>query len=98
MSADSLSLIAGSLLSLAFSYIPGLKAKFDALSTEYKRGVMLGLVLLVAFAIYFLACSPFAMDVGVPITCGKSGMVELIKVIILVAVANQGAYGLTKRE
>jgi len=98
MSADSLSLIAGSLLSLIFSYVPGLKAKFDALCTEYKRGIMLGLVLVVALLIYFLTCSPIAIDLGIPVTCGKSGLVELARVIILVAVANQGAYGLTKRN
>jgi len=98
MSADSLSLIAGSLLSLIFSYVPGLNDKFNALSTEYKRGIMLGLVVVVALAIYFLTCSSLAIDLGMKVTCGKAGLVEMARMIVLVAIANQGAYGLTKRN
>ncbi len=98
MDADTLSLIAGTVLSLFFSYIPGLNQKFDALPAEAKRLIMLGLVVLVAGAVYALACAELAADLGIAVTCDKAGGVALVRAVILAAIANQGTYGLTKRK
>ena len=45
MTATELSAIAGVVLSLFFSYVPGVKSWFGDLSSEYKQTVM-GLLLL----------------------------------------------------
>ena len=37
MTAEQLIAIAGAILSLAFSYIPGLKTRYEPLSDELKR-------------------------------------------------------------
>jgi len=97
MNADELSMIAGTILSLAFSYIPGLNQKFGKLSTEYKRLIMLILVVIVAVAIFGLACAGVAADFGISVACNKAGVVGLIRAILYAAVANQATYGLTKR-
>jgi len=97
VNASDLSMLAGAILSLIFSYVPGLNNKFDELSAEYKRLVMLGLVILTAGAIYGLGCAGVSEDLGLAITCDKIGLLGLIKAILAAAVANQGTYGLTRR-
>jgi len=96
MDADGLSLIAGAILSLIFSYVPGLNSKFANLQTEYKRLIMLGLVVLTAGGIYGLSCWGFGADIGISVSCDKTGLFGLLRIVILSAVANQGTYGLTK--
>jgi len=51
LSAETLVMVAGALLSLAFSYIPGLQPKYDALPATTKRLVMLGLLVLVGVGV-----------------------------------------------
>lgn len=97
MNADELSMIAGTILSLVFSYIPGLNQKFGELATEYKRLIMLILVVIVAGVVYGLACAGVAGDFGLSIVCDRAGLVGLARAIIYAAVANQATYGLTKR-
>lgn len=96
MDADTLSLIAGAVLSLAFSYVPGLSGKFDQLAAEYKRLVMLGLVVLTAGVVYGLACADLAGELGLAVACDKAGAVSLVRAVILAMIANQGVYSLTK--
>lgn len=98
MTADTLSMFAGAILSLVFSYVPGLKDRFDGLYAEYKRLAMLLLVIAFAAAAYGLACSGLASDFGLSVTCDRPGLVSLARAVILAAVANQGTYSLTKRE
>lgn len=95
MSDVELSLIAGSILSLVFSYVPGLSGKFDQLVPEYKRAIMLGCVLIVAAGAYALACAGLGESLGLAITCNVDGALALVRSVILVAVANQGTYKLT---
>lgn len=40
MTSDELAAVAGVVLSLAFSYVPGLSGWFDGLRGEYKRLIM----------------------------------------------------------
>lgn len=96
MNAETLSMIAGTLLSLGFSYIPGLNNRFDSLSPEYKRLIMLALVLISAIGIYAVSCA--GVDFGLSIACDSTGVVSLARLVIMAAIANQGAYGLTKRS
>jgi len=95
MSAETLSLIAGAILSLCFSYIPGLSERFDALIPTEKRLIMLGMLVLVALAVYGLACFGWGQDWRVFLTCDRSGLSELIKQLIIAIVANQGIYAIS---
>jgi len=82
-------LYAGILLSIAFSYIPRLAPKFDALDPTYKRLIMLACIFLVSLGLYGLSCAK-VIDVG--ITCDLPGAWEVLKIFVLATIANQSAY------
>jgi hypothetical protein len=89
---EILSGIAGALLSLAFSYIPGLNTLFAGLQAEIKRLIMAGLLLLASAAIFGLGCWGIIQS---GISCDQKGLVQLVTIFITSIVANQGVYGLT---
>lgn len=95
MSAEFLAGIAGVVLSLLFSYVPGLNAKFAALEATYKRLIMLALLFVTGAAVYGLACAGWAADFGLAVTCDKAGLVQLLQAFGVAAIANQGAYSLS---
>jgi hypothetical protein len=97
MTATELSFVAGALLSLAFSYVPGLNSKFAALEPEKKRLVMLGLLALVSLVVFGLGCAGFAADLGLSVTCDRAGAVGLLKAFLGAVVANQAMYSLSPR-
>ena len=92
MSHETLSAVAGILLSLAFSYIPGLSDWYQALNGVYKRLVMLACLLLVSLGAFGLSCSGWWAFVS----CDRAGIVGLIEAFIMAVVANQSAYPLSK--
>lgn len=93
MSSELLIVIAGVVLSLAFSYIPGLKDWFDSLFGNEKRLIMLGVLLLSAGGVYALACFG-KYDL---VTCDMSGAWNLLEYFIKAAIANQTAYQLSPK-
>jgi hypothetical protein len=95
MTADGLALYAGVVLSLLFSYVPGLNTWFAGLEAIYKRLIMLGLLLLTAGVIYGIACLGWGGWFGLALTCDKKGLVELVQAFILAMIANQAAYQIT---
>ncbi len=97
MNAEDLSMIAGAILSLAFSYVPGLSGKYEQLAAEQKRLIMLALVVIVAGVIYGLSCAGLADKLGLSVACDEAGLIGLVRAVLLTAVANQGTYALTKR-
>jgi hypothetical protein len=97
MTAEGLALIAGSVLSLVFSYVPGLNARFAAKSAEVKRLIMLGLLVAVGAAIAGIACSGFGADLGVEVTCDRVGLVGLLTAVGLAAIANQTTYNVSPK-
>ena len=98
MSATELSLIAGATLSLLFSYVPGLKDWFAPLQPAHKQLIMLGLLVLVAGAVYGLACAGWGTAWGVAVTCDQAGLQALVTSLLLAIVANQGVYSITPRR
>lgn len=88
MSSEQLAALAGVILSLAFSYVPGLSDKFAALESTTKRLVMAGLLLLVAVAALGLSCA----NVVQTVECSQAGVLKLIDTFIAALVANQAAY------
>jgi len=92
MTSVALSSIAGVLLSLLFSYVPGLNTWYAKLASEYKRLLMLGLLLVVALGVYGVSCLGwFATGV----TCDKAGALALLQAFAMAAIANQTAYSLS---
>ena len=98
MTAEQLTLLAGAVLSLAFSYVPGLNVRFDALTAEYKRLIMAGLTLLVAATVYGLACAGLGEQLGIIVPCTQAGLIGLVQAWVLTIVGNQAAYSLTPRR
>ena len=91
MNAETLALIAGAVLSLLFSYIPGLSTWFETLAPDVKRLFMLGVLLVVTGALFGLSCAGlFAY-----FACTWAGAWQAVQLFILAAIANQGAYALT---
>jgi hypothetical protein len=97
MSANTLSLIAGTLLSLGFSYIPGLRELFDNVEPTEKRLVMLGLLLVTAVAVQIMACLGWGELWGLGLTCDRAGIAGLIEQLVIAIIANQSVYAISPR-
>ena len=98
MTAETLTLFAGAILSLLFSYIPKLNTWFDGLLPEYKRLIMAGLTLVVGAASYGLACAGYAEYFKIGVTCDQAGLIGLLQGWVLAIIGNQAAYALTPRR
>ena len=97
MSSDKLSALAGVVLSLAFSYVPGLKTWFGGLPSIGKRLVMLAALLLVSAGAFGLSCAG-VLDgaLGTPaVLCEQRGALEIAWAFVAAMVANQAAYQLS---
>lgn len=97
MDADRLAMLAGVIISLAFSYIPQLQNWYDKLASNIKRLIMLGLMAVIAGSMYGLACAGIVEFAG-ELTCDRPGLVELIWAFFYAAIANQTTYALSPRE
>ena len=97
MSPETLSTLAAILLSLVFSYVPGLSEWYTALDGTRKRLFMLAGLVLVSIASVGLACSGLATDLGLPLACTKSGIITLANSLVLALVANQSTYLITPK-
>jgi hypothetical protein len=93
MSQEQISMIMGVLISLGFSYIPGLKDWFNKLNGNEKRVIMLVLLLVIPLAGFGLSC----FGRGEYYTCNQDGLWLVLESFILAAIANQGAYQLTPK-
>lgn len=92
MSAEVLAGAAGVALALLFAYVPGLSTKYAALSKESKSLIMLGLLFLVAAVSVGIACAGWAGDLGISVTCDKSGFIAVGKALLAAIVSNQSVY------
>jgi len=94
MTADnSLALIAGTVLSLLFSYVPGLRQRYDALAADHKRLVMLAALALVTLGLYGASCAglydlPFVASVE----CTRAGASGLFELFLSALIANQATF------
>ena len=101
MTMETLSLLAGTLLSLGFSYLPGLSAWYSRLGKTpeggddggtRKRLVMLGLLGFTAGISFALACSGWGASAGLQLSCDQAGAVGLARALVLAIIANQSIY------
>lgn len=88
MSSELLASIAGIVLSLVFSYIPGLNSKFAKLDGGVKRLIMGGLLLVTAGAAFGLSCAKIFPTVA----CSQDGALGLVRVFVMALIANQSAF------
>jgi len=93
MDVEQLSAIAGAVLSLAFSYVPGVKDWFEGLLSGQKQAIMGLLLLGTAGAVFGLSCGG-VLDW---VVCSKEGVLGLVDVLIAALLANQTAYLITKK-
>lgn len=92
MEASFISSIAGAILSLVFSYVPGARQWYGALSGVHKRLVMLALLVVAAVLVVAAACSGWGGDFNISITCNHSGLVTVLKAFGAAVIANQSTY------
>jgi len=92
MTADQLASVAGIILSLCFSYIPGVRQWHDKQTPEIKRLIMAACLFVVAAGAFGLSCGGIVNYV----TCDKAGAVGLVSAFISALIANQAAFLITK--
>jgi hypothetical protein len=92
MDSQSLALVAGTILTLAFSYVPKLNTKFAALDSEVKRLIMAGLLFAVSLAVFGIACLGYGSQIGVDVVCDTGGAIEFGKILVIAIIANQSIY------
>lgn len=92
ITSEMLVAVAGVVLSLLFSYIPGLRTWYAGLVSETKRLIMLGLLLVVTAAIFALGCYNL---ISIDIACNQDGLLKLVGLFVAGIVANQGTYLIT---
>ena len=89
MSSELISALASMVLSLALSYTPGLKTKWEELQSDQKRFVMFVLLVVVATSSYYGACSGYWAG-----ECGN--WQAYAQALIAALVAIQSVFKLTK--
>lgn len=92
MTPEQISALAGSLLSLVFSYVPGLAPKFDALDPTQKRLTM-AVAIVVTSAIVYLYSHRDNLQAAFTL----EALPGLIGPIVFALAANQGTYLLTPK-
>lgn len=92
MTVETLSSIAGVLLSLGLAYIPKLAEWYAAKDAPAKARIMGTLLVLTSLGIFALACARLAGDIGLDVACDRASAVELIKILVAALVANQTTF------
>lgn len=95
MTAEQLAAIAGAILSLLFSYVPGLNTWYAALGTEVKRLIMLVFLVLTAAGAYAVSCGGYGGFLGLEPICNAEGIASLVMALISAIVANQSIFKLS---
>lgn len=83
-------------ISLLFSYFPGLNTWYAGLSQLYKRLIMIALLILTAAGAYGIACAGFAPWLGFELACDQEGVMFLIALILEAIAVNQTVYKLSQ--
>ena len=79
ITSEELSAMVGILLSLGFSYIPGVRDRFGELEPTHKRLAMLGLLLACALGVFCLGCLQTGILPATP--CNQAGAWSLARCI-----------------
>lgn len=82
---------AGVIISLALSYIPGLRTHWAALEPDYKRLIFLGAMVVYTLGLYGLSCTGL-IDA---IQCDQNGILAVSINLLSAVVASQSVYSLS---
>lgn len=92
MTSETLALVAGTLLSLLFSHVPGFSTWYEPKDSQTKAFIMAVLLLVVAGVSYWLGCaSPYQY-----FECSETGFWAAARVFLMALVANQGTHEIAK--
>lgn len=83
-----------SVISLIFSFVPGLKQWFENFKPEAKQLFMLIATIVVAGGIFGLGCAGL---ISVGTVCTWKGAWDLVVLIFVGIVSNQGTYAITSK-
>jgi hypothetical protein len=97
MDATALAALAGLILSLVFSYVPGIKDWFEAQSMGMKQAIMGGLLVVIALVVFGLSCAGLGASLGIGVECSVAGAYGFLQVLIAALVANQSIYLITRK-
>jgi hypothetical protein len=97
MEPEELAAAAGVILSLSFSYIPGLHERFSDLSPTHKRLVMLSLLAAAALGTYALSCYGGGLGAPQPVDCSQAGIWVLLRALLTAVIANQSAFAVSPK-
>jgi hypothetical protein len=97
MDAEELSAVAGVLLSLSCSYLPGVKERFGGLTPVHKRLVMLALLVVAAAGAFGLSCLD-APGLDLLVSCDREGAWGLLRSLAAAVIANQAVFSISPRE
>lgn len=92
MSVEILSAVAGIVLSLLFSYVPGLDVWFASLESKWKQSIMGVCILLVGAVTFALSCTTWGASWGIELTCDQPGAQVMISTVVAALVGNQAIY------
>jgi hypothetical protein len=100
MTDAQLSLFAGALLSLAFSYVPRLKDWFDTKDATTKRLIMAAALLVIAAGVFAASCGDLlgGLPITVTVACDKNGAVGLATNFVLALIANQATFAISPQK
>jgi len=101
MTSDLLVSVAGVVLSLLFSYLPGLSAWYGGLSGDRKRIIMLGMLALVAGGMYALDCGGLLVKLEPDLAgmCSTAdGWVQVVRAFMLAISTNQATFLLSPKK
>lgn len=89
--SDVIASVAGVLLSLAASYIPGVANWYAQLQPDQRRLIMLVALALSSVTIYAASCAGWTDAVA----CDRGGASSILRAFIVALISNQSAYAIT---
>ena len=98
MTANVISLSAGVILSLLFSYVYGVNSWFDKFNGTHKRLIMLLLLVIVAAGGFGISCLGWAASFSISVTCDTAGAVGLFQQLMIAVIANQSTYLISPKK
>jgi hypothetical protein len=95
MTLDSLSYVAGAVLSLLFAHVPGLSDWYASQTKRGKAGLMAAMLIVVSVSVFALSCAGLGADIGLTLYCSRADAIGLLtKALIPALVANQATFQL----